>query len=170
MAFFLAHCDPEDAAVVTAPLRAGMRELIMLAVNDNQSVSTANGGSHWTLLAYRRSPSASAFVHYDSLARSGNLAVAARVAKTLAAALGLPPDRARVVAAPAPQQANGYDCGCHVLLTAQLLCQLHARAPGSEPTQAALEAHVTPAASKALRADTLALITRLAAEDVPWDD
>ena len=153
--------------MVTAPLRADARSLILLAVNNNEDVTRANGGSHWSLLAMRRaSDGAVAFRHYDSLSRSGNAAVAARVAQTLAAALGL--GRARVEAAPAPQQANGYDCALHALLTAQLLCTNAAR----EPTPQELQTHVTPAAATALRSEMSALIARLAAEEIDkeWSD
>ncbi len=166
VAFFLANCDAEDALVVTAPLHVASRALILFAVNDCPSVSTANGGSHWTLLAYRKS--SGAFTHYDSAGRTSNASTAARVAKTLKAALGLP--AARVHEAPAPQQANGYDCGLHVLVTARLLCDTHRRTPGQEPTAEELAAHVTPAAAHALRAEMQQLIATLAAEDVPWDD
>lgn len=169
VSFFLANCENEDAAVVTGPLLCGQRSLILLAVNDNPSVTTAGGGSHWTLLAYRRD---AGFTHYDSLPGSGNARAAAQVAKTLAFALRLPAERARVQTAPAPKQANGFDCGPHVLLTAQLLCEVHARSPERAPSREELAAHVTPAAATQLRRDMRALIDRLAAEeaDKPWDD
>ncbi len=151
---------------MTAPLHAASRALILFAVNDCPSVSTANGGNHWTLLSYRKS--SGAFTHYDSAGCTSNAATAARVAKTLKAALGLPV--ARVHEAPAPQQANGYDCALHALVTARLLCDLHRRTPGHEPTADELAAHVTPAAAHALRAEMRQLVATLAAEDVPWDD
>ena len=149
---------------MTAPLGVATRALVLCAVSD-ASVGSANGGSHWTLLAFRRSDGV--FRHYDSLGRSGNAAAAARIATTLAPALGLQ-GKPRIQAAPAPQQANGHDCALHVLLTAQLLCVTPEREPSSEE----LAARVTPAAATALRADMLALIARLAAEeaDAPWDD
>jgi sentrin-specific protease 8 len=173
VAFFLANCEAEDAAVVTAPLQCASRALMLFAINDNPSVTSANGGSHWTLLACRKSgASAATFTHYDSLPRSGNAPVAARVAKTLTSALGWPESCARVTAAPAPPQANGFDCALHVMLTASLNCELHSRDPGREPTREELAAYVTPAAATQLRRDAHALITRLAAEadDAPWDD
>jgi sentrin-specific protease 8 len=172
--FFLANCEEEDAAVVTGPLHADSRTLILCALNDNESVSTANGGSHWTLLALRRSatPGDVSFLHYDSLAQSRNGAVARRVAQTLAAALRLPSGSARVEAARVPQQANSYDCSLHALLTAQALYEAHRSSPGREPSQAELAAAVTPAAASKLRGDMAEIIARHAAEetDKPWDD
>jgi sentrin-specific protease 8 len=53
-------------------------------VNDNDDVSVAGGGSHWSLLAYLRDENA--FAHFDS-AGGRNDAAAARLAKTLADAL-----------------------------------------------------------------------------------
>ena len=174
--FFLANCDEDDAAVITAPLRAAARSLILCALNDNASVSTANGGSHWTLLALRRSQSPAggaevSFLHYDSLGQSRNGAVARRVAQTLASALQLGSGSARVEAARVPQQANNYDCGLHVLLTAQALVDTHCSS-GRAPTQAELAAAVTPAAACKLRGDIAELIARYAAEEAekPWDD
>jgi sentrin-specific protease 8 len=173
--FFLANCEEEDAAVVTGPLHADSRTLILCALNDNESVSTANGGSHWTLLALRRSATQGgdvSFLHYDSLAQSRNSAVARRVAQTLAAALRLPSGSARVEAARVPQQANSYDCGLHALLTAQKLYEAHHTSPGRALSQAELAAAVTPAAASKLRGDMVELIARYAAEetDKPWDD
>ena len=174
MTFFLANCDEEDAQVITAPRRAETRSLILFALNDNASVSQANGGSHWTLLALRRSleGGGASFLHYDSLAQSRNGAVARRVAQTIASALNLPSGSARVEAARVPQQANNYDCGLHALLTAQALYEAHRSSPGSAPTQAELAAAVTPAAASKLRGDLAELIARYAAEeaDKPWDD
>ena len=161
------------SAVGTAPLQCASRALMLFAINDNPSVTSANGGSHWTLLACRKSgASAASFTHYDSLPRSGNAPVAARVAKTLTSALGWSESCARVTAAPAPAQTNGHDCALHVMLTASLLCELHSRDPGREPTREELAAYVTPPAATQLRRDAHALIVRLAAEadDAPWDD
>ena len=172
ISFFLSNCEEDDAAAVTAPLRAASRKLILFALNDSASVGQANGGSHWTLLALRRSggpEEGDSFTHYDSL-QSRNGAVARRVARTMALALQLPSGSARVEAARAPQQANGCDCGLHVLLTAQALCEHHGS--GRAPTQTELAAAVTPEKATQLRGAMAELIARLAAEEAekPWDD
>ena len=175
MTFFLANCEAEDAAVITAPLNVDRRSLILFALND-ASVGQANGGSHWTLLALRRQlggeGDGASFTHFDSLPQSRNAGVAQRVAQTIAAALRLPSGSARVEAARVPQQVNSYDCGLHALLTAQLLYEAHRSNPGNAPTEAGLAAALTPAAVAKLRGDIAELIARYAAEEAekPWDD
>ena len=175
MTFFLANCEAEDAAVITAPLSVDTRSLVLFALNDS-GVGQANGGSHWTLLALRRQLDGkgdeASFTHFDSLPQSRNAAVARRVAQTVAAALRLPSGSARVEAARVPQQVNSYDCGLHALLTAQVLYAAHRSNPGSAPTEAELAAAITPAAVAKLRGDIVELIARYAAEEAekPWDD
>ena len=174
--FFLANCEAEDAAVITAPLSVDTRSLVLFALNDGR-VGQANGGSHWTLLALKRQlgegkDDGACFTHFDSLPQSRNLGVARRVAQTVASALRLPSGSARVEAARVPQQVNSYDCGLHALLTAQVLYQAHRSDPGRAPTEAELAAAVTPAAVSKLRGDIAELIARYAAEEAEklWDD
>ena len=175
MTFFLANCEAEDAAVITAPLSVDTRSLVLFALND-AGVGQANGGSHWTLLALNRQRGGTAdgasFTHYDSLPQSRNIGVARRVAETIAAALRLPSGSARVEAARVPQQINSYDCGLHALLTVQVLYEAHRSNPGCAPTEAELAAAITPASVTKLRGDIAELIARYAAEEAekPWDD
>jgi len=46
------------------PLRLPDKELVIFPVNDNNDVSVAGGGSHWSLLVYHRTRNI--FEHYDS--------------------------------------------------------------------------------------------------------
>ena len=99
--------------------------LALFAVNNNPDVEQAGGGSHWSLLAYAAADNA--FRHFDSMAGT-NRQAARRVYEAAAAAA---PPGARYVEQPAPQQANGYDCGVYVLALAQLLCARLAAAASS---------------------------------------
>lgn len=108
--------------MVLEPRGFAAARLVLFAVNNNPDVEQAGGGSHWSLLAY--SAASNSFHSYDSMAGSNRQAARA-VYKAAAAAA---PPGARLVEEWAPQQANGYDCGVHVLAVAKLLCQRAAAA------------------------------------------
>ncbi len=108
--------------MVLEPRGFAAARLVLFAVNNNPDVERAGGGSHWSLLAY--SAAGNSFHSYDSMAGSNRQAAQA-VYKAAAAAV---PPGARFVEEQAPQQANGYDCGVHVLAAAKLLCQRAAAA------------------------------------------
>jgi len=110
--------------VVLEPRGFAAARLVLFAVNNNPDVERAGGGSHWSLLAY--SAAGNSFHSYDSMAGSNRQAAQAVYN---AAAAAVPPG-ARFVEEQAPQQANGYDCGVHVLAAAKLLCQRAAAADG----------------------------------------
>ncbi|KAK4788256.1 hypothetical protein SAY86_019575 [Trapa natans] len=65
ISFWIANChDPDDLRGFVAPLKLDERSLVIFSVNDNDDVEKAEGGSHWSLLAYVRE--ANLFVHQDS--------------------------------------------------------------------------------------------------------
>jgi Ulp1 protease family, C-terminal catalytic domain len=135
------HAGAADAEQQAEALHLASRALILFAVNDNPFVDEADGGTHWTLLAYMRSDRT--FSHYDSGHSDSNDAAARGIAAKLAPVLGydmcnavtytsaiagMPiltgPANCRAVSCRAgysfttpnvPKQCNGFDCGMHVL-------------------------------------------------------
>jgi hypothetical protein len=67
-------------------LHLASKALILFAVNDNPYADEADGGTHWTLLAYTRSDCT--FSHYDSGHSGSNDAAAHGIAAKLAPVLG----------------------------------------------------------------------------------
>lgn len=133
-----------------APLQFEQAELALLAVNDNPDAEQAEGGSHWSLLAYCAADNT--FRHYTSLrglnreAASRVFAAAARPGSTL-------------VEQATPQQANGYDCGLYVLALAHTLCQRFSERRQGMTFEVAPGA-ITPERAAALRQEVLDLIRR----------
>ncbi|KAK6926844.1 hypothetical protein RJ641_008563 [Dillenia turbinata] len=65
IAFWIANCpDTESLGGFLEPLKLSEKEVVIFPVNDNDDVSQAEGGSHWSLLAFNRT--ANDFVHHDS--------------------------------------------------------------------------------------------------------
>ncbi|KAJ0084264.1 hypothetical protein Patl1_30780 [Pistacia atlantica] len=65
IAFWLMNCpDATSLKDFIEPLKLHEKKLVIFPVNDNDDVSIAEGGSHWSLLAYERN--ANVFVHHDS--------------------------------------------------------------------------------------------------------
>lgn len=80
------HAGEADAKQQADALHLAGKALILFAVNDNPFADVANGGTHWTLLAYMGSDHT--FRHYDSGHRSSNDAAARGIAAKLAPVLG----------------------------------------------------------------------------------
>jgi sentrin-specific protease 8 len=109
----------DDLASMVAPLGLDAADVVFLPVNDNDSPDRAYGGSHWSLVVFRRS--SGSFHHYDSYG-GHNGRVARRVCAAFATALGAPAAAAFVDETGAtPQQGNGFDCGIHVICVAEAL-------------------------------------------------
>lgn len=143
---------PEELALFLEPLDLASRRWVFLAVNDN-SHQTA-GGSHWSLLLFRRD--SGHFAHYDSQ-NGGNAVHARRIAAKLESFLGVG-RKVPVVEEPCPTQQNSYDCGMYVICNAEALCE-RARVEGCPclPAQSITPAHITQK-----RAEWCRLIQRLA--------
>mmetsp|Transcript_2976 Transcript_2976/g.8724 ORF Transcript_2976/g.8724 Transcript_2976/m.8724 type:complete len:212 (-) Transcript_2976:1293-1928(-) len=152
--FFLLNGDNTDVQQQLAQMQAETKQLVVLAVNDNSLVDEANGGSHWSLLSFTGSDGT--FRHYDSCAPSANTAVARRLAAKLRHPLGGSEAFEEVSV---PHQSNAYDCGVHVLATADVLCErVHARQPVSgDATSEVLHRRCQPSAVAALRRLLLAM-------------
>ena len=164
--YFLCQVSPEEAHVVAEPLRLSTRKLVVAPLSDNKRPDVALGGSHWTLLAFWPDAEKSRCCLYDSVCTTPAGRRASSEAKAVAAALatacGLkttPP----VETLACPRQANASDCGLHVLLAAEAICNAHS-AHGGPPSAAELERFVTPEAAAVLRRSMLDDIYSLAAQ------
>ncbi|CAI7765283.1 unnamed protein product [Closterium sp. NIES-53] len=162
VSFWLNICPSDDDVTETmAPLGVENKELIALAVNDNNDPTLAEAGSHWSLLLFIRSRRL--FLHFDS-AGSHNLEAAKGLAEKLQALLGVTVTDDTFQSASTPQQLNGYDCGVYVLAIAKALCETASAAPEGKASAEELESSakgVDAAAVTKLRGDVKQLIQHL---------
>eukprot|EP00058_Branchiostoma_floridae_P014557 XP_002600045.1 hypothetical protein BRAFLDRAFT_221105 [Branchiostoma floridae] len=107
----------DDLAPFLEPLELSSKKLVFLAVNDNANLESA-GGSHWSLLLYRRD--VAEFQHYDSAQGSGNSAPAKLLVKRVQPFLGREYFFYEVDAS---HQQNSYDCGVYVISNTEHLCR-----------------------------------------------
>lgn len=101
-------------------------ELVLIPVNNNTDADMPNGGSHWSLLVFRRQIKGDGgcrFEHYDSCTGANN-SLARNIAGKLVHTLA-PKSKGtiRVVHMRTPQQVNGFDCGMYVLAIGAILCK-----------------------------------------------
>ena len=113
----------KQARRIYFPINDTMRE-------NSTAWSTPGSGTHWSLLVAvitTTGESTIIFHHFDSIQGSENLTAATAVASKWQRAFQF--KRADLTAdveissIPVPRQRNGYDCGCHVLRTAQAIYQ-----------------------------------------------
>ncbi|TRY96163.1 hypothetical protein DNTS_008371 [Danionella cerebrum] len=107
----------EELTIFLEPLDLASCRWVFLAVNDNSNQTA--GGSHWSLLLYRRD--ANQFAHYDSQSGSNSLH-ARRIASRLEPFLGTGV-KVPFVEEQCPSQQNSYDCGMYVICNAEALCE-----------------------------------------------
>lgn len=113
-----ASCQ-EELAIFLEPLHLSSRRWVFLAVNDNSNQTA--GGSHWSLLLYRRD-NGGLFSHYDSQS-GGNSLHARRIASKLEPFLGDKGKKVSFVEESSSRQQNSYDCGMYVICNAEALCE-----------------------------------------------
>ena len=66
ISFWITNChDVESVVHFVEPLKLPEKKLIIFPVNDNIDLTKAEGGNHWSLLAFERD--ANLYVHHDSL-------------------------------------------------------------------------------------------------------
>lgn len=100
------------------------KDLILMPLNDHSSRSLTSGGSHWTLITIIRNtivPNTFSFHHLDSLASGSNEHAAAQIYRVLQNIL--PFDPVSILNMDCTMQINSYDCGIHVMVNADALCQ-----------------------------------------------
>ncbi|KPP75555.1 sentrin-specific protease 8-like [Scleropages formosus] len=149
--FIKCTSSQEELALFLEPLNLPACRWVFLAVNDN-SHQTA-GGTHWSLLLYRRD--SGCFSHYDS--QSGSNALhARRIASKLESFLGAA-KKPLFVEELAPAQQNSYDCGMYVICNTEALCD----SIGQGVAPQALTQIITPTYITQKRAEWRGLIQRL---------
>ncbi|KAL9688845.1 hypothetical protein QQ045_033270 [Rhodiola kirilowii] len=161
MAFWVANCpDAQSIHDVLEPLNLPSYDIVVFPINNNDDVSRAEGGSHWSLLAYHKK--SGVFLHHDS-SRGLNHVHALRLFRCVSQFLdasGSP----KYKKADTPKQVNGYDCGVYVIAIAKVIS-----AWNEESEEAGMEdlwisevkKQVTPANVAALRREILELIKSL---------
>ncbi|KAI4386033.1 hypothetical protein MLD38_004005 [Melastoma candidum] len=168
ISFWIMNCpDKEGLRDFVEPLKLPSRNLVIFPVNNNDDVDVAEGGSHWSLLAFERN--ANVFVHHDS-SKGINDLFATRLYKAVGGFLGNSADLGAepryVKCSSSPQQQNGYDCGLYVLATAEVIHDWY-RDSGSQDKESlwfsVVNERVTPSAVVRLRGEISELIRGLMA-------
>ncbi|KAI7869435.1 hypothetical protein BDF14DRAFT_302405 [Spinellus fusiger] len=116
MVQLITHTSDPCQLVSVLPPRLKTQRAIFMPINDGRPC-VANSGSHWSLLVYLQATRT--FYYYDSL-RLSNMASARLTAHQMALLLFLG-DTAQLSVMSTPQQANGADCGAHVIGMTDLL-------------------------------------------------
>lgn len=118
--FWIMNCpDTSSLKDFLQPLNLPSKKLVIFPINNNDDVSKAEGGTHWSLLAFEKTTGF--FVHHDSFS-GGNLNHAKRLYKTLVPFMGVS-GAGYMECHCSPQQENSYDCGSYVLATAKEICK-----------------------------------------------
>lgn len=117
--FWIKEC-PDIASLkdFVEPLYFSRKQLIIFPINDNADVTIAEGGSHWSLLAFERNENI--FVHHDSSGGINNMH-ANRVFRAVIYCMSS--DAKYVDCSLTPRQTNGYDCGLYVTAIAREICR-----------------------------------------------
>lgn len=102
----------DDPRVFLDPLEAENKDLLIFPVNNNDS--ELPGGTHWSLLVYSKIDDA--YYSFDS-SSNANVPAMVRLMNVLKVALKTP--FSEFIKCPTLQQANGFDCGVHVVANAE---------------------------------------------------
>ena len=116
----------EDPEMIFYGLDLKQFEFFLIPINDNSDKMNANGGSHWSLLAYLSEEDI--FIYYDSMqTKNNNIGNALKIAGKLR---GLIQNESKtaleerfIINPETPQQKNGYDCGVYVLGFTEVLIE-----------------------------------------------
>lgn len=109
ISFWVSNCPDKDGLKdFLEPLKLQDRKLVIFPVNNNDDVSEAEGGSHWSLLTFHRN--GEVFVHHDSFG-GFNEVHAKKLHSNVSSHMGI---STTFMVAKTQQQMNGYDCGIYV--------------------------------------------------------
>lgn len=167
IAFWIKECPDDNASLkdFLEPLHLSQKKIIIFPINDNNNVSLAEGGNHWSLLAYERS--SNAFVHHDSSSGNMNKYDAKRVYKVVRSYVSMSSSNASYIeCSNTPKQANGYDCGVYVMAFARAICAWYSSSSSAAKNIddklwfADIE-QITPSVVSSLRREVMELIRRM---------
>lgn len=168
IAFWILQCPFAEALKdFLEPLHLSEKELVLFPVNNNEDVNAAEGGSHWSLLAYYRN--ANLFVHHDSC-RSLNSEPAKKLYKAVVGYVGSSESGAKarfLECTDSPRQVNGYDCGLYVTAIARAICDWRVNSIKTDANDlwfSVVKERVTPSAVHCMRTEILVLIRDLMAK------
>lgn len=162
IAFWIMNCsDTGSLRDFIEPLKLSEKKLVIFPINNNENLEQAEGGTHWSLLAYERNENV--FVHHDSCGglNSGH---ARRLFKAVMGLIGNSnSSKARYQECrDSPLQENGYDCGLYVAATARAICLWYqSELPRDRCWMSVVNDQVTSSAVTDLRSEMLRLIKSL---------
>lgn len=162
ISFWITNCpDVESIKDFVKPLNLPEKKLVFFPVNDNIDLTKAEGGNHWSLLAFERN--ANLYVHHDSSggyntchAKRLYEAVVPHMESSNTASCGR-----FVECSSTPQQENGYDCGLYVLAIARAIWLWYISSRGKDGGLwfVSVEQQVTPSLVYGMRKEVLGLIS-----------
>ncbi|KAF9598418.1 hypothetical protein IFM89_027851 [Coptis chinensis] len=164
ISFWLTNCmDLDSLKDFVEPLKLPDKKLVIFSINNNKDVTQAEGGTHWSLLAYERNKNL--FVHHDSLAGSNRLPAmnlyrnVARFMRISGSTLDAPLSDCTST----PQQMNGYDCGVYVIAIAKVICDWYTncRSQDEDLWFSAMKRQIGASTVSKLRNEILVLIKDL---------
>ncbi|KAL1827024.1 hypothetical protein ACET3Z_005436 [Daucus carota] len=164
ISFWITNCpDVESVKHFVEPLKLPEKKLIIFPVNDNIDLTKAEGGNHWSLLAFERD--ANLYVHHDSLG-GYNTCHAKRLYEAVVPHMESSSTKSCgrfVECSSTPQQKNGYDCGLYVLAIARVIWLWYSSSgPKDEGLwYSSVEQQVTPSVVSGMRRDILRVISSL---------
>jgi len=101
--------------------------VLFIAVNDNNSTGFGSGCNHWSFLLAVIVNGKHFFFHFDSSAgynQQSAIAVSKRIRDIIMVGSNEQSiDDVDVIECRVPQQVNGYDCGLHTLVTAEVVSE-----------------------------------------------
>lgn len=167
IAFWIIQCPfAESLKDFLEPLHLSEKALVIFPINDNEDINRAEGGSHWSLLAYYRN--ANLFVHHDSC-RTINATPSKQLYEAVVGYVGLSESGSKasfLECTDSPRQANGYDCGLYVTAIARVICNWYVTSESTDTKDlwfSAVKEQVTQSAVAHMRSEILALIRDLMA-------
>ncbi|KAG6629328.1 hypothetical protein I3843_14G078000 [Carya illinoinensis] len=165
IAFWIMNCPVvESLQDFLQPLHLPDKKLVIFPVNDNDDVSKAEGGSHWSLLAFEKK--SNVFVHHDSF-RGINKQHAKQLFNAVVGYMGASnsaPGARYLECNDSPQQVNSYDCGLYVTAIARAICSWQESGEDKDRDGlwfSAVKQQVTPSSVATMRDEILSEIRGL---------
>lgn len=165
ISFWIMNCPfPDSLKDFVEPLKLPEKRVVIFSINNNTDVSLAQGGTHWSLLAYEKN--SKVFVHHDSMGNS-NQRYAKKLYRDVVGFMGDSESGSSEISLSEcpimPQQMNGYDCGLYVTAIAKLICDWYKNGGSTNNEELWFSAlkEVKPQMVSNMRSDILMLIQDL---------